>query len=76
MKYLVLLIVVVVAIGIWRSRRAPDAAVQKPPTHRRVALPQDMPACAHCGTHIPKAEALMLGKHAYCCAEHRRLGPA
>ena len=43
MKYLVLLIVVVVAIGIWRSRRAPDAAVQKPPTPPRVALPQDMP---------------------------------
>ena len=76
MKYLVLLIVVVVAIGIWRSRRAPDAAVQKPPTPPRVALPQDMPACAHCGTHIPKAAPLMLGNQAYCCAEHRRLGPA
>lgn len=75
MKYLVLLVVLVVAIGIWRSRRAPDASAQKAPPSP-LALPQDMPACAHCGMHIPQAEALMLGNQAYCCAEHRRLGPA
>lgn len=74
MKYLVLLVVLVVAIGIWRNGRARDAAAQKP-KHTPLALPQDMPACAHCGTHIPKAEALMQGNLAYCCAEHRRLGP-
>ena len=73
MKYLVLLVVLVVAFGIWRSRRAPDTSEKKPP---RLALPQDMLACAHCGIHIPQAEALMLGAQAYCCAEHRRLGPA
>ncbi len=75
MKYLVLLVVLVVAIGVWRSRRASDNTAPKAPP-RPLALPQDMPACAHCGTHIPKAEALMLGNQAYCCAEHRRLGPA
>ncbi len=75
MKYLVLLVVLVVAIGVWRSRRAPGAATQENPPPP-LALPQDMPACAHCGMHIPKAEALMLGNQAYCCAEHRRLGPA
>jgi len=71
MKYLVLLVVLVVAIGIWRGRRAKDAA---PQSHR--ALPQDMLACAHCGVHIPRSEALVLGSQAYCCPEHRRLGPA
>lgn len=76
MKYLVLLIVLVVAVGVWRSKRAPGATAQKPSPTPPLALPQDMPACAHCGIHIPQAEALMLGKHAYCCAEHRRLGPA
>lgn len=75
MKYLVLLIVLVVAIGIWRSRRAPYASRDKSvPTP--LALPQDMLACAHCGIHIPQAEALMLGNYAYCSDEHRRLGPA
>lgn len=75
MKYLVLLVVMVIAIGIWRSRRAPEAAPPRaaaPPD----ALPQDMLACAHCGVHVPQAEALVLGSLAYCCAEHQRLGPA
>jgi uncharacterized protein len=74
MKYLVLLVVLVVAIGIWRGRRAPGAASSKPSSP--LALPQDMLACAHCGVHVPQAEALMVGPQAYCCAEHRRLGPA
>lgn len=72
MKYLVLLVVLVVAIGIWRGRRAKDAASSQAPG----ALPQDMLACAHCGIHIPRSEALVLGSQAYCCPEHRRLGPA
>lgn len=77
MKYLVLLVVLAIAIGIWRSRRAPDANTSKQPaTPSPMALPQNMLACAHCGVHIPQADALMAGDHAYCCAEHRRLGPA
>lgn len=75
MKYLVLLVVLAVAIGIWRSRRAPDTSASKHPVSRP-ALPQNMLACAHCGVHVPQADALMLGEHAYCCAEHRRQGPA
>jgi len=75
MKYLVLLVVLVIAIGIWRSRRATDAAPSQAPQPPR-ALPQDMLACAHCGVHIPRSEALVLGSQAYCCPEHRRLGPA
>jgi uncharacterized protein len=75
MKYLVLLIVVVVAIGVWRNRRVKEAA-PRPTPPRPLALPQDMLACAHCGVHVPQAEALTTGAQAYCCAEHQRLGPA
>ena len=75
MKYLVLLVVLVVAFGIWRSRRANDAAATADRAPRALALPQDMLACAHCGVHVPQAEALLSGAHAYCCAEHQRLGP-
>ncbi len=75
MKYLVLLVVLVVAIGFWRNGRSRDSAEHKVPPSPR-ALAQDMLACAHCGVHIPRTEALMLGNQAYCCAEHRRLGPA
>lgn len=73
MKYLVLMVVLVVAIGIWRSNRAtpkePRAAKARPP-----ALPQDMVACAHCGLHVPRADALLQGGQAYCSTEHQRLG--
>lgn len=75
MKYLVLLIVLAVAIGIWRSRRAKEDAASPARKPRASAGPQDVRACAHCGVHIPEAEALMLGNQAYCSAEHRRLGP-
>lgn len=71
MKYLVLLIVLAVAVGIWRSRRPTDSGTAKA-APRAFAQPQDMVACDHCGVHVPRAEALMLGQHAYCCAEHRR----
>ena len=76
MKYLVLLIVLVVAIGLWRSRRASDAPARQPTSPPQGSSPQDVLACAHCGVHIPEAEALMLGDQAYCCAEHQRSGPA
>lgn len=75
MKYLVLLVVLIVAIGIWRQRR--DADDLPTPTARKpLNLPQEMLACAHCGTHVPQSEALVQGPHAYCCAEHRRCGTA
>ncbi|WP_298208901.1 PP0621 family protein [Acidovorax sp.] len=76
MKYLVLFVVLAVAIGIWRSRRTEEDAAPKPSKSPPLALPQDMLACAHCGVHIPKAEAVMLGNQAYCCTEHRQSGPA
>ena len=78
MKYLVLLIVVVVAVGLWRSRRAADTRAQQAGSTapaRPVPLPQAVLACAQCGVHVPHAEAVMAGSDAYCCAEHRRLGP-
>jgi uncharacterized protein len=73
MKYLVLLLVLVVVIGIWRGRRTIETRRQY--QGPRQSVPQDMLACAHCGVHIPKADALLLGTQAYCCDEHRRLGP-
>ena len=40
------------------------------------AIYRDAKNGAHCGIHIPRSEALVLGSQAYCCPEHRRLGPA
>ena len=79
MKYLLLL--VVVAIAVWMlstkarlgRRRDVDAADgAKAPAP---ATPQAMLQCAHCGLHLPKADALADGARAYCSDAHRRLGP-
>ncbi|MDA8444513.1 PP0621 family protein [Paracidovorax valerianellae] len=71
MKYLVLLVVLVIAFGVWRSRRAVP-----PQTAARPALPQAMVSCARCGVHIPRSEALTDGGPSYCSPEHQRQGPA
>ncbi|WP_440109871.1 PP0621 family protein [Acidovorax sp. BL-A-41-H1] len=75
MKYLVLLAVLVVAFGIWRSRRRAEA-VSSSEARRPLALPQDMVACAHCGVHVPQADAVVLAGHTFCSAEHRDRGAA
>ena len=75
MKYLVLLLVIGVAVALWSSQRRRQA----PAAQRRPAAPpspQDMVACAHCGVHLPRPDALAAGALHYCSAEHREAGPA
>ena len=70
MKYLVILIVLVVVYAWLRGQRS--AGVQPPPERPPLPPPQDTVACAHCGVHIPRSEALTVGKSSYCCVEHQR----
>lgn len=82
MKYLVVLLVV--GIGLWmlsarfraerRARRDADAP-RPPPAEKRPPL-ADMVACAHCGLHLPAADALYAGRAPYCSAAHLDSGPA
>lgn len=70
MKYLLLLLiiaVVAVLLGFKRSRpRAPA------PTKHQEPLPKDMVACAHCGLHLPRDEALPGRGGQFCSAAHRQ----
>lgn len=73
MKYLLVLIVVIAAISIWRSKRRVETP--KRPTAAPASAPrqlQNMLSCAHCGLHFPQSDAIM-GANAqpYCCVEHR-----
>lgn len=69
MKYLVILIVLVLVYALLRGQRH----VEPPPKHRPpLPAPQDTVACAHCGVHVPRSEALTLGTRSYCCIEHQR----
>jgi uncharacterized protein len=77
MKYLVLLLVLVVALGaMWLGRRKGEPAAGKRRPDASPAALQQMVACAHCGLNLPQGEALVddAGRP-YCSAEHRRLGP-
>ncbi len=81
MKYLLLLLVFAVAGFLaFGRRRAPP----KPPAAGRPVAeaakgreePQAMLACAHCGVHLPQAEARMDATgRPYCSDAHRLLGP-
>ena len=70
MKYLVLLVVLVLGYAWWRGQRRAESPPPRRPTP--TATPQDMVACAHCGVHLPRSEALTHGPRTYCCAEHQR----
>ncbi len=70
MKFLVVVAVLAFGYALLRQRRAEH----RPPPRRPPppAPPQDMVACAHCGVHVPRTDALSLGNRHYCCAEHQQ----
>ena len=75
MKYLLVIVVVWVAFMIWRSNRRQEVERSAPPprAHPPLGEPQAMLRCAHCGLHLPAADALPGpdGK-VYCSAAHRQ----
>lgn len=67
MKFLVLILVVGLGYLWWRNQRLPRTDRRSAPQ----AAPQDMVACAHCGVHIPRREALVSNGQLYCSPEHQ-----
>ena len=73
------LLVVLAVVAIWlirralvhasRARQGDGTQAGKPPVQG------DLVKCAHCGTHLPLAEARAVGDRLYCSDEHARLGP-
>ncbi len=84
MKYLLLLVILaVVGLAFFGRRRPrpptpPSRPTAAPPSGKASADagPQAMLACAHCGVHLPQAEAQMdVAGRPYCGEAHRLLGP-
>jgi uncharacterized protein len=77
-KYL--LVLLVVGIGLWsllsRLRGKGHGGGGRLRPRKAKAAPVVMVACAHCGLHLPAADALPEGARLYCSDAHRRLGPA
>ena len=74
MKYLLVLAVVFVAIWLWRKNRRDEMRARPPPPATpAVGAPQAMVRCAHCGLHLPAADAISGPDGAvYCSAAHRQ----
>ena len=74
MKYLLVLAVLLLAVHIWRSNRRERPPAPPPKRPRTLGLPEAMARCAHCGMHLPAAEAVAgRGDTPYCSAAHREL---
>jgi uncharacterized protein len=76
MKYLLVLAVVLVAIWLWRKARREELQSRTPPpppAPGTLAPPQAMLRCAHCGLHLPAADAVR-GRDGtvYCSVAHRQ----
>ena len=74
MKFALLLLAVLALLWLLRgSRRGASPAVKKPPpTTSPTASPQKMLACAHCGMHLPRDEALPGRGGVFCGEAHRQ----
>ena len=73
MGRLVVLIVLVV-LAVWLLRRALRGPSARPPAKPPQEKPGELVSCAHCGVHLPRAEAHGVEGALYCSAEHARLG--
>jgi len=65
-------------LGRHAAARQKQAGPENPaarPAARQPGRPaESMVRCAHCGIHLPRSEALMLGGETWCSQEHARLG--
>lgn len=73
----ILLLLAVVGVVLWllrpKSRGGADGGPRQP---RAGKGPQAMLACAHCGVHLPQAEAVQdADGRVYCSDAHRLAGP-
>jgi len=74
MKYLIWLLVILLALWVWRRARAsgpsspPGQAAARPPAE---PVPETMCRCAHCGVHLPLEEAVRGQRGLYCSTAHR-----
>jgi len=76
-KFIVLLVVVFLIVWLVRGGRpgrSPPAPTTPPPptgADNAVAAPDTIVACAHCGLHLPRADALPGRGGVFCGEAHR-----
>jgi uncharacterized protein len=73
MKYLIWLLVIVLAIWAFKRSRRVNSDAPKDPSPASPATPANMAVCLHCGIHLPQDEAVTGEKGLYCSTDHRAL---
>ncbi|MDH4172855.1 MAG: PP0621 family protein [Betaproteobacteria bacterium] len=68
-----ILLALAVLVLVWLLRRALRARQGGAP--KVPGAPGELVACAHCGVHLPRAEARSAPGGDYCSEAHARLGP-
>lgn len=68
------LLLVVVGVVVWWVMVA-RARVRAAPRSDRGREPEAFIRCAHCGVHLPRADALIERDLGYCSEAHRVAGP-
>ena len=75
MKFILFLLVVFLVVWLARGGRrrnaVPPPAATPPAAAPTPALPDTMVSCAHCGIHLPQAEALPGRGGVFCGEAHR-----
>jgi len=77
MKYVVLLAILAVVMLVFfgRGRSKIEPPKPKPPV-KPPLIKTEILACAHCGLHLPQAEAAFdAAGRPFCTPEHRVAGP-
>jgi len=72
MKFLLFLLIVLLATWLWRSGRRNTGDSDRPAPPPPPPGPQEMVRCTLCGTHLPHSEAIVGRTGIYCCPEHRQ----
>jgi uncharacterized protein len=71
MKYLLVILVVFLVAWRWRAMREAEQSQSLQKKAQSKALPVDVVECAHCGVHVPQAEAVHGKRGMYCSSGHR-----
>ncbi|MBS7244980.1 MAG: hypothetical protein KIG98_11715 [Comamonas sp.] len=76
-KYLLVTLVLLVAVAVWRHkhRNAISPKQRSGAPSRKNLSPQTMVCCAHCGVHLPQADASAANGQFFCSAAHQQRGP-
>lgn len=75
MKFVIFVVAIVLLLWLVFGRRRVRRDAPPPPPHPPASGAEGMVACAHCGVHLPRSEAVVDGVRPYCSDAHRIAGP-